>query len=164
MKHSRGTHFIVASILAVTNCAAAVACPLSTLTIEASKGNVQKARFISDVSKGDAAFFEGYPYTFVDAATVRHGSAGVYVDQNSTSSKVDIGFKWSFQCIGNRLYVDFSHVDLVGVKTLPMALMDTPSYPPIVSAFRATLLLDGRPGSKPELRTENGWSYLFRVE
>lgn len=164
MKHSRGNHFVVASILAVTNCAAAVACPLSTLTIEASKGNVQKAHFISDVSKGDAAFFEGYPYTFVGAATVRHDSAGVQVDQTTTASKIDVGFKWSFQCIGDRLYVDFSHVDLEGVQTLPMALVDSPSHPPKVDYFKTTLLLDGRPGSKPERRTMHGWTYVFRVE
>ncbi|EKT4097493.1 hypothetical protein QEG32_002095 [Stenotrophomonas maltophilia] len=155
---------IIAGLLLSTAIqASASPCTLSTLTIDASKNGIARAHIVSDLTK-TTTFYEGSPYQFVSAAIVRVDSDGVKLDQEETTTSIDVGFRGITNCFGDRVLIDFSHTDLIGVQTIPLALIGTSSRPPILDSFRTTMILEGRSGSEPEHRTMNGWTYSFRAE
>lgn len=155
---------IVGMVLSVCSTASAAPCTLSTLIIEASKEGHTPLRIVSELTNGVADFFEGAPYSYTEAAVVYVDAHGTRLGQSTSSNTVDIGFKGAGSCFGERVLLDFSHSILVGTQGVPMAMTETPSFPPDLDYYRTTLVLDGREGSEPEQRTMNGWTYTFRAQ
>ncbi|MHC1653272.1 hypothetical protein ACODUL_08280 [Stenotrophomonas maltophilia] len=155
---------LVVLLLAASETVSGAPCDLSSLSIEAHKDGVDSIRIVSDISKGEANFFEGSPFSYTVGSVVQTDAKGVPLTATKSATTVDIGFKGVANCSGDRVLLDFSHSDLVGTQAVPMALTDGPSYPPILDYFKTTLVLDGRAGAEPERRTMNGWTYTFRVE
>lgn len=163
MKFPIASALITGLLLSAATHANASPCSLSTLTIDASKNGITRAHIVSDLTKA-TTFYEGSPYQFISAAVVEVDSNGVKLDQKETTTSIDVGFRGITNCFGDRVFLDFSHTDMIGVQTIPLALSGTSSNPPILNSFRTTMILEGRPGSKPERRTMNGWTYIFRAE
>lgn len=155
---------IVVMVLSACSAASAAPCTLSTLTIEARKDSHTPLRIVSDFTNGVADFFEGAPYSYTSTAVEHVDAHGTRLGQMTSGNTVDVGFKGVGSCFGDRVLLHFSHADLVGTQSIPMAMTENPSYPPNLDYFRTTLVLDGRPGSEPEQRTMNGWTYIFRAQ
>lgn len=119
---------------------------------------------MSDISRGEASFYEGSPLSYTDGSVVQADAQGVPVKETRSATTVDVGFKGAANCFGDRVLLEFSHADVVGTQMVPMALTDRPSFPPILNYFKTTLVLDGRTDAEPERRTMNGWTYTFRAE
>lgn len=164
MKFKPAPIVTVVLLLAASATASATPCALSTLSVEARKEGIDRVRIVSDISKGEASFFEGSPFSYTDGSVVQTDAQGIPLSETRSTTTVDVGFKGAANCFGDRVLLNFSHADLVGTQTVQLALTDGPSLPPILDYFKTTLVLDGRAGAKSERRTMNGWTYTFRAE
>lgn len=158
------TQFIAGLFFAVPGVAIASTCSLGSLTVVASKDGEAPVQIITDLTMGTAEFFEGRPYSYTSGATIGSDGQGLILSQRKSTTTIDVGFKGKAFCYGNKVLVDFSHTDLIGVQTVEMALTNEPSYPPLFDELKTTLVVAGGTDAVPETRTMNGWLYTFRAK
>ena len=130
MKFKPAPSITVVLLLAASATVNATPGVLSSLSVSAYKDGEERVRIVSDISKGEASFYEGSPFRYTDGSVVRTDAQGVPVKETTSATTVDVGFKGAANCFGDRVLLDFSHADLVGTQTVATALTDRASFPP----------------------------------
>lgn len=139
----------------------AAPCTLSTVTMVARQGDIVDREISLNLSGGEAIIEESSPASFERSVSLFTDQAGKVLGQSAETDAVAIGYRLKASCSGDQVQLQLTHVAQSGTASLPRALLDDPSHPPLTERFHVSFVLFGRPDADVARYVQRDWSYTL---